>query len=156
MGSEMPTRSFAEQIPPGWREALASELAAPWFAELEAFVAEQRRQHRIEPPADRVFAALERTPLEKVKVVLLGQDPYPTGGNATGLSFSVPPGKRIPPSLKNMFNVLATDVGASIPDNGCLEPWADQGVLLLNAVLTVREGEAGSHRNHGWEKLTSA
>lgn len=143
-------------LPLDWRQALAGELTQPYFLALEAFLAEERRLHPVEPPFEKVFAALERTPLKNVKVVLLGQDPYPTGGNATGLSFSVPDGRTIPPSLKNMLKTLNADLGVPIPTSGNLERWTDRGVLLLNTVLTVREGQANSHKNRGWERFTRA
>ncbi|MFL5321914.1 MAG: uracil-DNA glycosylase [Myxococcaceae bacterium] len=149
-------KSLKEQIPPDWRKALAGEFDKPYFKELEKFLAEERKTHSVLPPADKVFAALAHTPLDKVKVVLIGQDPYPTKGNANGLSFSVEKGMPIPGSLRNMLKVAETDVGAKYPNNGDLTPWADQGVLLLNTVLTVREGLPNSHRDHGWEMFTRA
>lgn len=154
--SGIPSSSLAAGVPADWRAALADELDQPYFKELERFLADERSHASIMPPPDQVFAALRRTPLEKVKVVLLGQDPYPTAGNANGLSFSVSDGKAVPASLRNMFNVMRTDVGAHVPNHGNLESWADQGVLLLNTVLTVREGEANSHKNQGWERFTRA
>lgn len=152
-----PRRSrLVELLPAGWRSALEAELTQPYFAELEAFLEAERREHTILPPEDKTFAALERTPLEKVKVVLIGQDPYPTVGNANGLCFSVERGKAIPGSLRNMFKVLEVDVGATRGSCGDLTPWADQGVLLLNTVLTVREGASNSHKGRGWERFTRA
>ena len=148
--------ALANRLPADWRAALAGELDKPYFKELEKFVADERAHFHVEPPADDVFAALARTPLSKVKVVLLGQDPYPTAGNANGMSFSVPKGKAIPASLKNMLETAHTDVGTTVPNNGDLGPWADQGVLLLNTVLTVREGAPNSHKDHGWEQFTQA
>jgi uracil-DNA glycosylase len=146
--------SLESQLPPDWRKALAGEFDKPYFKELEKFLAVERRDHNILPPPDQVFAALAATPLDKVKVVLLGQDPYPTAGNANGLSFSVGDGMKVPRSLQNMFKVAHADVGTPIPNNGNLQPWAKQGVLLLNTVLTVREGQPNSHRDHGWEMFT--
>lgn len=143
-------------LPDSWQTALGGELDKPYFEQLTEFVAAERREHRIFPPEDQVFAALEATPLEKVKVLVLGQDPYHGEGQGHGLCFSVRPGVRTPPSLRNIFKELRDDLGHPVPDNGCLMPWAQQGVLLLNAVLTVREGEANSHKGKGWEKFTDA
>ena len=116
----------------------------------------ERAAHTVFPPADQVFAALEATPYEEVKVFLLGQDPYHGEGQAHGLSFSVLPGNTKPPSLINIFKELRDDSGCKIPNNGYLMPWAKQGVLLLNAVLTVRAHQANSHKAKGWEKFTDA
>ncbi len=148
--------ALASRIPADWRKALAGEMDKPYFKELERFVARERKHVHVEPPPGEVFAALARTPLKKVRVVLLGQDPYPTKGNACGMSFSVPTGKPIPASLKNMLKTAHADVGTTVPNNGDLGPWADQGVLLLNTILTVREGEPDSHKDHGWEQFTQA
>jgi uracil-DNA glycosylase len=144
------------RVPPDWAEALAPELASPWFAALEAFVAEERARGPVYPPAEDVYAALRETPLARVKVVLIGQDPYHGEGQAHGLALSVRPGVKPPPSLANMLKEAAADVGQELPCDGCLLPWARQGVLLLNDVLTVRAGEAGSHQKRGWERLTDA
>jgi uracil-DNA glycosylase len=144
------------ELPPSWRAALAAELASPWFRDLEAFVDAERGAGPVYPLEADVFAGLGRTPLERVKVVLLGQDPYHGEGQAHGLAFSVRPGVAPPPSLANLMKELATDVGCDKVDHGCLEAWADRGVLLLNTVLTVRAGEPGSHAKKGWEKLTDA
>jgi uracil-DNA glycosylase len=146
--------SLADQVPPGWRDLLAGEIHSPSFARLEEFVAHERRTHTVYPPEEDVFNALRATPLDAVKVVLLGQDPYHDEGQAHGLAFSVRPGVRPPPSLVNIFRELHDDLGGRIPSNGCLTPWARQGVLLLNAVLTVRAHEANSHRDKGWEPFT--
>ena len=148
--------SLESQLPPDWRKALAGEFNKPYFKQLEKFLAVERRDYNVLPPPDKVFAALKATPLDKVKVVLLGQDPYPTAGNANGLSFSVGDGQKVPRSLQNMFKVAHEDVGTPIPNNGNLTPWAKQGVLLLNTVLTVREGQPDSHAGHGWETFTQA
>ncbi len=141
---------------PDWRDALAAEVASPWFRELEAFVDAERGQGFVYPAEGDVFAAFDRTPLDQVKVVLLGQDPYHGEGQAHGLAFSVHPGVALPPSLGNLMKELATDVGCPRADHGCLEAWADRGVLLLNTVLTVRAGQAGSHAKKGWETFTDA
>ncbi len=144
-------------LPAAWRAALSAEVAAPYFAELLRFVAAEREQGIVYPPPEQVFYALERTALSAVRVVILGQDPYHQPGQAHGLAFSVPPGITPPPSLRNIVKELHSDLGIEIsPGAGCLTGWADQGVLLLNSVLTVRAGAAGSHRGHGWERFTDA
>lgn len=148
------------EIPKSWRRLLSAELDEPYFRDLEKFVAAEQKSHTVYPPEEDIFSALALTPYEKVNVLLLGQDPYPGTNRASGaslahgLSFSVRPGIAPPASLKNMYKELRTDVGFSIPNNGYLEPWARQGVLLLNAVLTVRAGEANSHKGKGWEIFT--
>ncbi len=148
--------SLEALIPHDWRAALKEELASPGFRELSAFVDAEYARATVFPPREQIFAALNDTPLANVRVVVIGQDPYPTKGNANGLAFSVSPGMKIPASLKNIFKALVVDVGATMPKTGDLTPWAKQGVLLLNTVLTVREGEANSHRGKGWEPLTEA
>lgn len=145
-----------EALPEDWREVLADEVGSPHFAALQDFVARERAKHTVYPPQGQVFTALRLTPYAKVKVLLLGQDPYHGPGQAQGLAFSVAPGIPPPPSLRNMFKELQADVGAPPPRDGSLVPWAEQGVLLLNAVLTVRAGEANSHAGHGWERFTDA
>lgn len=143
-------------LPASWRPILAEELEKPYYRELHAFIARERREHTVYPSSDDVFAALEFTRYENANVLLLGQDPYHGPGQAHGLCFSVRPDIRPPPSLKNIFKELNDDVGASIPNNGHLTSWAEQGVLMLNAVLTVRAREAASHRKKGWETFTDA
>lgn len=143
-------------LPDSWETALGEELDKPYFKQLTDFVEDERREHRIFPPRDEVFAALDATPFEQVKVLILGQDPYHGEGQGHGLCFSVRPGVKTPPSLRNIFKELRDELGYPLPDNGYLMPWAAQGVLLLNAVLTVREGEANSHKGKGWEKFTDA
>jgi len=143
-------------LPDSWQAALGGELDKPYFQQLTDFVAAERREHRVFPPEDQVFAALEATPFDRVKVLILGQDPYHGEGQGHGLCFSVRPGVRTPPSRRNIFKEMRDELGHPIPDNGYLMPWAEQGVLLLNAVLTVREGEANSHKGKGWEKFTDA
>ncbi|GAQ58284.1 uracil-DNA glycosylase [Streptomyces acidiscabies] len=143
-------------LPESWRGVLGDELEQPWFKELAEFVEEERAKGPVYPPREEVFAALEATPYDQVKVLILGQDPYHGEGQGHGLCFSVRPGVRIPPSLRNIYKEMNSELGAPIPDNGYLMPWAQQGVLLLNAVLTVRAGEANSHKNKGWEKFTDA
>ncbi len=143
-------------LPASWRAVLADEVAKPYFAELARFVAAERRTAQVFPPEDEVFAALELTPYEDVSVLLLGQDPYHDDGQAHGLCFSVRPGVPPPPSLVNIYKELQSDVGVSPPGHGYLARWAEQGVLLLNAVLTVRAHTPNSHKNHGWETFTDA
>jgi uracil-DNA glycosylase len=143
-------------IPTGWKTVLASEVREPYYLALQDFLARERETHTVYPPEGDVFNALKYTPYENVKVVLLGQDPYHDEGQAQGLCFSVPPGVRPPPSLVNIFKELQRDQGCKVPNNGCLIPWAKQGVLLLNSVLTVRAHEPNSHKGQGWEKFTDA
>jgi uracil-DNA glycosylase len=143
-------------LPDSWQAVLGEELDKPYFQQLTEFVEAERETHRVFPPRDEVFAALEATPFQDVKVLVLGQDPYHGEGQGHGLCFSVRPGVRTPPSLRNIFKELKDEFGYPVPDNGYLMPWARQGVLLLNAVLTVREGEANSHKGKGWEKFTDA
>jgi uracil-DNA glycosylase len=144
-------------IPMAWQQRLAASLAATEFAELAAFVvAEYGSQRPVYPPFGSIFHALEWTPPETVRAVILGQDPYHGEGQAHGLCFSVPPGVRPPPSLRNIFREYAADLGLPPPRDGCLEPWARQGVLLLNTVLTVRAHQAHSHARRGWETFTDA
>jgi uracil-DNA glycosylase len=131
-------------------------MSQPMFKALQQFIAEERAQHEVFPPEDEVFTALQLTPLDQVKVVILGQDPYHDNGQAHGLSFSVKRGVRQPPSLVNIFKELKSDLGIAPPKHGCLEQWARQGVLLLNAVLTVRAHEPNSHKDRGWEVFTDA
>ncbi len=144
-------------LPRSWQKILAGEFSRPSFAELSAFVDEERKNHVVFPPENDMWNAFKKTPFDAVRVVLLGQDPYIGEGQAHGLCFSVCLSERTPPSLANMFRELTNDIpGFEVPDHGCLEPWADQGVLLLNTLLTVRAGEAGSHRGKGWETFTDA
>jgi uracil-DNA glycosylase len=144
------------EIPKGWQPALRHETEQPYYAALERFVDEERAAHLVCPPEDEVFTALALTSKRAVKALILGQDPYPTPGVAHGLAFSVRPGKKIPGSLRNIFKELVSDLGVATPDDGSLVPWAEHGVLLLNAVLTVRAGEPNSHKNKGWERFTDA
>jgi len=142
---------------PGWQARLGDALKAPSMRELAAFLrAEKARGKRIFPPGSLMLAALNAVPFDKVKVVVLGQDPYHGAGQAHGLSFSVPHGVPVPPSLANIFKEIERDLGLPPPRSGCLEHWAAQGVLLLNAVLSVEEGHPGSHANRGWEGFTDA
>ena len=137
-----------------WNPLLRSEFDKPYWKELQAFVAGERQQHTVYPPHEQVFAALHLTPYADTKVLILGQDPYHGPRQAHGLCFSVTEGVRIPPSLQNIHKELHDDLGHPIPDHGNLEAWARQGVLLLNATLTVRAGQAGSHQKQGWETFT--
>nr|WP_200963539.1 uracil-DNA glycosylase [Paenibacillus sp. Soil766] len=137
-----------------WLTVLAEEFQAPYYKELEQFLQQEYSQHTIYPPVDEVFRALEWTSFADTKVVILGQDPYHGSGQAHGLSFSVKLGTAIPPSLRNMYKELVSDLDCPIPDHGYLKAWADQGVLLLNTVLTVREALPNSHKGKGWERFT--
>lgn len=143
-------------IPVGWQDQLVDEIQKPYFQKLQQFVDSERQQHTIFPSEEQVFAALDITPLDRVNVLILGQDPYHDVGQAHGLCFSVQPGIKTPPSLVNIYKELASDVGFRIPNHGYLTPWAEQGILMLNAVLTVRVHTANSHKNKGWETFTDA
>ncbi len=154
--SERVKRSDMMSLPASWESVLAGETSQPYFKELSRFLAEERKSHTVFPPEDKVFSALELTPYEDVKVVLLGQDPYHDDGQAHGLCFSVLPGVTPPPSLVNIYKELHSDVGFRIPKSGYLARWAEQGVLMLNAVLTVRAHTPNSHKNKGWETFTDA
>ena len=137
-----------------WNPLLRDQFELPYWSELQAFVAAERRDHPVYPPADAVFAALHLTSYAAVKVMILGQDPYHGPGQAHGLCFSVRRGVRVPPSLVNIHKELHADLGVAVPNHGNLEAWARSGVLLLNATLTVRGGAAASHQKHGWETFT--
>ncbi len=143
-------------IEAGWKKALEEELKKPYMRQLSAFVQQERGQGSVYPPAEQVFAAFTETPFSRVKAVVVGQDPYHGAGQAHGLCFSVQKGVRPPPSLKNIFKELESDVGAVVPAHGCLQRWAEEGVLMLNALLTVREGSPMSHAGRGWEQFTDA
>ena len=138
-----------------WNEILAEEMQKDYYQELQAFVQKRRSEVRVFPEEKNIFNALELTPFESVKVVILGQDPYHGFGQAHGLSFSVQKGTPLPPSLKNIYKELQEDIGGELPTEGDLTHWAKQGVLLLNTVLTVEEGNANSHKGMGWERLTN-
>ncbi len=140
-----------------WSITIKEEIKKPYYQKLDDFVKEEYNKTVVYPPEDDIFNAIHFTPLSQVKVLILGQDPYHGENQAHGLSFSVLPSqKQLPPSLKNIYKELQDDLGCHIPESGYLKKWADQGVLLLNTVLTVRAGEANSHRGHGWEKFTDA
>jgi uracil-DNA glycosylase len=142
------------KFPPAWQLVVGEEFDKHYFKELQEFLAEERAHHTVYPPEDEVFTAFKLTPYEAVSVLLLGQDPYHDENQAHGLAFSVRPGVRSPPSLVNIFKELKNDLGCRIPNNGYLAPWAEQGVMLLNTVLTVRAHLPNSHKNKGWEKFT--
>lgn len=145
------------KIDPSWYEVLRPQFEAPYFNELKSFLVAERQQHTCYPPGSKIFNAFDSTPFDKVKVVILGQDPYHEPGQAMGLCFSVPQGIVVPPSLVNIIKEINDDLGTQISTTcGDLSGWADQGVLLLNATLTVREHAAGSHQRHGWETFTDA
>jgi uracil-DNA glycosylase len=142
------------EIEESWGDLLKDEFNSSYFDKLKLFLTEENQVYAIYPEVSQIFAAFNHTPVGRVKVVILGQDPYHGEGQAHGLSFSVPDGVRIPQSLKNIFKELSDDLGVDTPISGNLQKWAEQGVLLLNATLTVRQGEAGSHQGRGWEVLT--
>ncbi len=145
------------KIEPSWKNALASEFEKPYFASLVRFLHEEKAAGKvIYPPGNLIFRAFDLTPVDQVKVVILGQDPYHNPGEAMGLSFSVPDGVRMPPSLRNIYKEIETDLGIRMSGRPNLEDWARQGVLLLNSFLTVEAGLAGSHRNIGWQEFTDA
>ena len=139
-----------------WLPAMNAEFKKPYYADLYKFVKEEYSKVAVYPPSDEIFSALHLTPLSKVKVVIIGQDPYHNVGQAHGLCFSVRPEVDIPPSLVNIYKELQSDLGCKIPNNGYLVKWAEQGVLLLNTVLTVRAHQANSHQGKGWEQFTDA
>jgi uracil-DNA glycosylase len=147
---------MSEAVPESWRAALAPVLATPESRRLGGWLAREEEGKTVYPPRGQRLRALELTPLDQVKVVILGQDPYHGPGQAHGLSFSVPDGVRPPPSLANIYKELRSDLGVEIPPGGNLERWAKQGVLLLNNALTVEAGQAGSHAGRGWEAITDA
>ena len=137
-----------------WLEVLQEEFEKDYFIQLKNFLLAEKASYQVFPPGNQLFSAFNSTPFDKIKVVIIGQDPYHGPGQANGLCFSVSPGIKQPPSLLNIFKEIQSDVGIAIPTNGNLEPWAKQGVLLLNATLTVRANTAGSHQNKGWEIFT--
>lgn len=144
------------QIEESWKELLKDEFEKPYFSDLTDFVRKEYGSTRIYPPGKLIFNAFNHCPVGNTKVVILGQDPYHGPGQAHGLSFSVPEGIQQPPSLQNIFKEIENDLGTPVPASGNLERWSDQGVLLLNATLTVRAHQAGSHQNKGWEIFTDA
>ena len=158
MSSEITINPDDVQIETGWKTALYDEFTKPYFARIKQILRDAKDAHiPIYPPGKLIFNAFNRTPYDRVRVVILGQDPYHQPGQAMGLSFSVPQGVRIPPSLQNIYKELARSIpGFTIPNHGDLSAWADQGVLLLNASLTVERGKAGSHSRIGWQLFTNA
>lgn len=149
------TESGNIQLEPGWLAVLQDQFEQPYMQQLKAYLKTEKRAGKvIYPPANEWFNAFNAAPFNKVKVVILGQDPYHGPGQAHGLCFSVRPGVRFPPSLLNIFKELSNDLGLPMPDNGSLQHWAEQGVLLLNATLTVEQGNAGAHQGQGWEQFT--
>ena len=145
------------KIDPTWYEVLRPQFESPYFVDLKQFLVTERTQHTCYPPGSKIFAAFDSTPFDKVKAVIIGQDPYHEPGQAMGLCFSVPQGVQVPPSLVNIIKEINDDLGTQIPStSGDLSGWAQQGVLLLNTTLTVREHAAGSHQHHGWEEFTDA
>ena len=143
------------QIEESWRRQLQEEFDKPYFEHLVGFVKEEYARYTVFPPGSRIFHAYNTCPFEKVKVVILGQDPYHEPGQAHGLAFSVPKGAKIPPSLRNIYGELESDLGCYTPNHGCLTSWAEHGVLLLNNVLTVYQGKANSHKKWGWQPFTA-
>jgi uracil-DNA glycosylase len=144
------------KIAPSWKEGLKAEFEKPYFIELINFVKEEYRTQTVFPPGKEIFRAFDCADFDKVKVVIIGQDPYHGPGQANGLCFSVRDGVPMPPSLKNIFKEVQSDLGKPFPKNGDLQRWANQGVLLLNATLTVRSSTPGSHQNKGWEQFTDS
>lgn len=144
------------KIEPSWGQQLAAEFEQPYFVALTQFVRQEYSAAECYPPGSKIFNAFDKTPFDKVKVVILGQDPYHEPGQAMGLSFSVPDGVPFPPSLRNIYGEIQQELGGTIPTSGDLTRWAEQGVLLLNATLTVRRGIAASHQGRGWETFTDA
>jgi uracil-DNA glycosylase len=150
----MEIQKIDPKIDESWKKLLIDEFSLPYFYSLKQFLVEEKKQYVIFPPGPYIFAAFNITPLESVKVVILGQDPYHGKGQAHGLCFSVPHGITPPPSLINIFKEIRDDLGIPVPAHGNLQSWAEQGVLLLNATLTVRANQPGSHQNKGWEMFT--
>lgn len=144
------------KINDSWAERLGNEFAQPYFSQLTDFVRHEYATTTCYPPGRLIFNAFNHCPFDSVKVVIIGQDPYHEAGQAMGLSFSVPDGVAMPPSLQNIFKEIEGDLGIGVPQSGNLTRWAEQGVLLLNATLTVRAHQAGSHQRHGWERFTDA
>jgi len=148
--------SLFQQLPEDWQQALAPFVPAGLFAKLDEFLFQERLSSTVFPPPEMMFSAFRLTPFDQVKVLLLGQDPYHEAGQACGLAFSVPDGIAQPPSLRNILKEYSSDLQLPTPESPSLEPWARQGVLLLNTVLTVRCGQANSHQNQGWQTFTDA
>jgi uracil-DNA glycosylase len=147
---------ISPQIEESWKNVLAGEFGSEYFLKLREFIQEEKKNYEVYPPGQQIFSAFNHTPFNRVKVVILGQDPYHGPGQAHGMCFSVPDGVPKPPSLINIFKEISSDLGIPAPATGNLEPWARQGVLLLNAILTVRANTPASHQNKGWETFTDA
>ncbi|MCD6090316.1 MAG: uracil-DNA glycosylase [Bacteroidales bacterium] len=143
-------------IEESWYKVLKEEFDKDYFAQLKTFLVEEKKKSTIYPPSNQIFAAFDSTPFDQVKVIILGQDPYHDANQAHGLCFSVNAGIKHPPSLRNIFKEIESDLGIPYPKSGCLTPWTKQGVLLINATLTVRAHQAGSHQKKGWEQFTDA
>lgn len=156
MSEESPSKHIDPEIENSWKQVLTKEFNTESFRDLRQFLIEEKAKHTVFPPGSKIFSAFNHTPFNNVKVVILGQDPYHGPGQAHGLCFSVPKGIPLPPSLKNIYKELHADLGNPIPKTGNLESWAEQGVLLLNATLTVRAHQAGSHQKKGWETFTDS
>ncbi len=154
--TKMSETTINPRLEESWKEVLKDEFTKPYFTNLKTFLVEEKRKFTVFPPGNQIFNAFDCTPFNAVKVVVLGQDPYHGSGQAHGLCFSVPFGIPQPPSLVNIFKEIQQDLGIAIPKHGNLERWAKQGVLLLNATLTVRANQAGSHQKRGWEQFTDA
>ncbi|MBL7112839.1 MAG: uracil-DNA glycosylase [Bacteroidales bacterium] len=152
----MESQKLNPQIEESWKNNLTNEFSQPYFYSLKQFLVEEKKQYTLYPPGSQIFAAFDKTPYDSVKVVILGQDPYHGKGQAHGLCFSVPPGIKAPPSLVNIFKEIQNDLGIPIPSHGNLSAWTSQGILLLNATLTVRANQPGSHQNKGWETFTNS
>lgn len=150
----MSSPNIAPQIEESWKQVLWDQFQSPYFSDLKQFLLEEKKHYSVFPPGKFIFNAFNSCPFDKVKVVIIGQDPYHDVGQAHGLCFSVQDGIPFPRSLVNIFKELSEDVGFRMPQSGNLQKWANQGVLLLNATLTVRAHQAGSHQNHGWETFT--
>jgi uracil-DNA glycosylase len=144
------------KIHESWKEVLMDEFQKDYFVDLKEFLQEEKKSYTIYPPSSLIFNAFDKTPFDKLKVVILGQDPYHGPNQAHGLCFSVTKGEKIPPSLRNIYKELNSELGCEIPNHGNLEKWAEQGVLLINATLTVRAGQAASHQKKGWETFTNS
>jgi len=144
------------RIEESWKKVLIDQFNQPYFPGLKEFLLEERKQHTVYPPGNKIFAAFDHTPFDKVKVVIMGQDPYHGPGQANGMSFSVSQGVRLPPSLQNIFKEISKDLLCPMATTGDLTPWADQGVLMLNATLTVRAASPASHNGKGWEQFTDS
>ena len=152
----MKLQKLDPRIEESWKNVLMDEFSQPYFLSLKQFLVAEKKQFSIYPPGSQIFAAFDMTPYDSVNVVILGQDPYHGTGQAHGLCFSVPPGIKAPPSLVNIFKEIQNDLGTPIPSHGNLSGWARQGILLLNATLTVRANQPGSHQNKGWEFFTDS